>query len=457
MVTTAVCGLVGGVGVAEAAAQAPGLLRVADLSPDTPALDLAVAPVVSGVPLTAPGSLIGSGLHYGSVGAYRSLAPGNYAVSVRAAGAGPATPPVLSTRVTVPAGGARTVTVTGPFAALALRVLPDDLSAPSPGSARVGVLSGASPPLAVALSGAADRPVAVPTGDAASVVVPAGAATVRLRAGSGAVADLPVVLRSGSVVSLIVLDRPGGGLILSVVVDAAGPSVIPRGPVDAGAGGTAGLPVAPLVAGVAVSLMAAAAGVRGRRRVVLGAAAALVLATVAPATAAEPSNPAGPGPRPALVASVVPQAAPGAAPLRVRVPAAGVDAAVSPVGVDRSGALLPPPDTARVGWFRGSSAPGVAGPAVLAGHVDSVSGPGAFFRLGRLAAGEAVLVTRADGTTVRFRVTRVARYPKTAFPTATVYGPTPGAELRLITCGGRFDRAHRSYVDDVVVFARLDD
>jgi hypothetical protein len=66
-----------------------------------------------------------------------------------------------------------------------------------------------------------------------------------------------------------------------------------------------------------------------------------------------------------------------------------------------------------------------------------------------------VLVTRADGTTLRFRVTRVARYAKSAFPTAEVYGPVPDAELRLITCGGRFDRARRSYVDDVVVYAAL--
>ncbi|MGZ4572257.1 MAG: class F sortase [Blastococcus sp.] len=456
MLTTAVCLLVGTVGATSAAAQAPGLLRVADLSPDTPALDVAVAPLAGGAPLTDPGTLVGAALHYGSVGAYRSLAPGSYAVSVRAAGAGPATPPVLSTRVAVPAGGARTVAVSGPFAALALRVLPDDLSAPPAGSARVRVLSGASTPPSGTLTDAAGRSVALSEGDAgASVVLPAGAATVRLRAASGAVADLPVALASGSVVSLVVLDRPDGGLTLSVVVDAAGPSVTPRGPVEAGAGGTAGVPVAPLVAGIALSLTGAAAGVRGRRRVVLGVAAALVLATVTPAAAAEPAGAARSVARPALVATVVPQAAPGPAPARVRAPSAGVDAAVAPIDVDLSGALLPPADTGRVGWFRGSPAPGDAGPAVLAGHVDSVSGPGAFFRIGRLAVGDPVVVTRADGTTLRFRVTRVARYPKTAFPTAAVYGPTPDAELRLITCGGRFDRAHRSYVDDVVVYARL--
>jgi sortase (surface protein transpeptidase) len=92
---------------------------------------------------------------------------------------------------------------------------------------------------------------------------------------------------------------------------------------------------------------------------------------------------------------------------------------------------------------------------VLTGHVDSAAGPAVFFRLRDVAVGDAVLVERADGTTARFTVTRVARYPKDAFPAAAVYAPTPGAELRLITCGGTFDRAARSYRDDVVVDAVL--
>jgi sortase (surface protein transpeptidase) len=122
--------------------------------------------------------------------------------------------------------------------------------------------------------------------------------------------------------------------------------------------------------------------------------------------------------------------------------------------VDGSGALVPPEDVTTAGWFAQGAAPGDAGPAVLAGHVDSVAGPGVFFRLRSLVPGDPVLVTRADGSVVRFTVTRVARYPKTAFPTGEVYGPTADAELRLVTCGGAFDRAARSYVDDVVVYAR---
>jgi sortase (surface protein transpeptidase) len=91
---------------------------------------------------------------------------------------------------------------------------------------------------------------------------------------------------------------------------------------------------------------------------------------------------------------------------------------------------------------------------VIAGHVDSADRPGAFFPLRAVVPGDPIRVTRADGSVVRFVVTRVARFPKSAFPTAEVYGTTPDAELRLVTCGGAFDRAARSYVDNVVVFAR---
>jgi sortase (surface protein transpeptidase) len=133
-----------------------------------------------------------------------------------------------------------------------------------------------------------------------------------------------------------------------------------------------------------------------------------------------------------------------------------VDSALAALGVDRSGgALGPPPDTAVAGWFAQGTVPGAVGPAVIAGHVDSVHGPGVFFRLRDVVPGDAVLVDRADGRTLRFTVTRVARYPKAAFPTGEVYGATPDAELRLITCGGRFDRAQRSYEENVVVYARL--
>jgi hypothetical protein len=142
-----------------------------------------------------------------------------------------------------------------------------------------------------------------------------------------------------------------------------------------------------------------------------------------------------------------------AEPLRVRVPAIDVDSSLVDLGVDAGGVLVPPEDFSRAGWLADGTLPGAVGPAVIAGHVDSHEGPAVFFRLGELAAGDEILVDRADGSTARFEVREVGRYPKDAFPTEDVYGPTPRAELRLITCGGAFDRDARSYEDNVVVTA----
>ena len=142
-----------------------------------------------------------------------------------------------------------------------------------------------------------------------------------------------------------------------------------------------------------------------------------------------------------------------AVPVRVRIPAIGVDSPLAMLDVDDAGTLVPPADFARAGWFAAGTVPGEVGPSVIAGHVDSRDGPAVFFRLGELAPGNEILVERADGTTVRFTVSRTDRYPKDAFPTTDIYGPTPRAELRLITCGGDFDYDRRSYRDNVVVFA----
>ncbi len=192
---------------------------------------------------------------------------------------------------------------------------------------------------------------------------------------------------------------------------------------------------------------------RVRWALALLAATGSAVAWLSPGSAA----PAGPTPAPPAptVAAGSGAVAPVAAPVRLTVPAIGVDTALPGIGVDDAGALVPPADPSLAGWFTAGPAPGATGPAVVAGHVDDRSGPAVFFRLEELTPGDLVTVARADGTTVRFAVTRVTSYPKRAFGTTEVYGPTTGPELRLITCGGDFDRSRRSYEDNVVVFARL--
>jgi len=193
--------------------------------------------------------------------------------------------------------------------------------------------------------------------------------------------------------------------------------------------------------------------VLARRVLVAVAASAVAGATVL-------LTPAVSGERPALLRP--PAAAPGAAaaapvrPVAVSIPALSVAGPLEELVADAdTGELAAPADPARAGWYAAGVVPGDQGPAVIGGHVDSRSGPGVFFRLRTLRPGDLVDVTRSDGRTVRFSVIAVALYPKDRFPTEAVYGPTSGPELRLVTCGGTFDRSARSYDDNVVVDAAL--
>jgi hypothetical protein len=142
-------------------------------------------------------------------------------------------------------------------------------------------------------------------------------------------------------------------------------------------------------------------------------------------------------------------------PVWLTIPAIGVKAPIVTLGLNRNGTLQVPSTTTVVGWYTNSPPPGATGSAVIAGHVDSRSGPGVFFWLRTMRPGERIYVRRADGTLAVFTVTAVHLYPKNDFPTTMVYGPVPDAELRLITCGGTFDYASRRYLSNVVVYARL--
>ena len=156
-----------------------------------------------------------------------------------------------------------------------------------------------------------------------------------------------------------------------------------------------------------------------------------------------------PPPAPSLAPAL-----PRSVPTRISIPALGLDTPVVHLGVAADGSIEVPVGGQPVGWFTGSPTPGQRGPAVILAHVTWNGARGAFFHLGEMRAGERLSVTRADGRRVTFRVTRVATFAKATFPTETVYGNTPDAELRLITCGGDYHPGTKEpYADNVVVFA----
>jgi Sortase domain len=137
----------------------------------------------------------------------------------------------------------------------------------------------------------------------------------------------------------------------------------------------------------------------------------------------------------------------------LQIPAVSLDVGLQQVGLQADGVLGPPSSPSEAGWYTGSAAPGDVGLTVIVGHVDSKRGPGVFFRLDDLQAGDQATIERSDGRLVAYRVTTVEYYPKERFPTDQVYRPTSTSQLRLITCGGEFDYRSGSYEYNVVVYA----
>lgn len=151
------------------------------------------------------------------------------------------------------------------------------------------------------------------------------------------------------------------------------------------------------------------------------------------------------------------QAAPVAQPVSVSISAINVSSDLLHLGLREDGSLQVPEgdDFDSAAWYDGSPRPGEVGPAVIEGHVSSAArGPSVFFDLARLQVGDAVEVARADGTVATFEVYDLQQFPKAAFPTVQVYGPTEGPELRLITCGGTIVESTGRFDDNVIVFAR---
>lgn len=149
-------------------------------------------------------------------------------------------------------------------------------------------------------------------------------------------------------------------------------------------------------------------------------------------------------------------ALPGSVPVRIRIPSIRVDAPVTGLGLGPNGQLGVPDESDRnlAGWYRGGTSPGATGNAIMDGHVDTREGPAVFYLLGALRKGDMVEVDRRDGVAALFSVDAVEVYPKTAFPSARVYGPTKDPQLRLITCGGRYS-GRTGYQSNVVLYAHL--
>jgi sortase (surface protein transpeptidase) len=171
-------------------------------------------------------------------------------------------------------------------------------------------------------------------------------------------------------------------------------------------------------------------------------------AVAPPAPAPEPD----PTPEPEVTPEPEPEPDPVAVPVSLALPTLGVDTPAVHVGLEDDGSMEIPEDVTTVGWYELGVAPGEAGSAVIAGHVDSrTQGRGAFFDIGQLDVGDEATVTHDDGATSEWRVTGRTTYPKDEAPLPELFRRGGDPQLVLITCGGDFDAGARSYADNVVV------
>ncbi|GAA3195440.1 class F sortase [Actinocorallia longicatena] len=145
------------------------------------------------------------------------------------------------------------------------------------------------------------------------------------------------------------------------------------------------------------------------------------------------------------------------APVRLRIPTAGVNARIGEIGENADGGIaVPAAAKAReAAWFRSSPTPGTRGSSIIVGHYDDDKGGAVFYNAYKIKKNDKVMVDRADGTVATFAVDAMEQINKSMFPTRRVYGRVGYAGLRLITCGGKFNKDRRHFSDNVIVYAHL--
>jgi uncharacterized protein DUF4397 len=237
-----------------AQAAGAGYVRLAHLSPDTPAVDVYLKSSSNAVK-----PQVFKGVAYGAMSQYLRLPTGNYQVAMRKAGAPASTKPVITTEVGVQNGDAYTVAGVGRFADLGLRVLNDDLKLPDPGKSKVRVIQASVKAPVLNVAGKNGKTIADGVQFATTTAyreVNPGKWSVEVEpTGGGRTSVLPCTLGAGSVYSLIVLDDKAGGLKPQLHVDAERQGTVPLGGVATGAGGTQ--PTSHLVTALLLASLAA--------------------------------------------------------------------------------------------------------------------------------------------------------------------------------------------------------
>jgi sortase (surface protein transpeptidase) len=141
-------------------------------------------------------------------------------------------------------------------------------------------------------------------------------------------------------------------------------------------------------------------------------------------------------------------------PVRISIPAIGVNARIGPLGLNSDGTMEIVKSFTDTGWFAPGPEPGEPGAAVIVGHVASRSGPAVFYRLPQLKVGQLITIRLADGSTVKYVAKSMMKVSKNHFPTNLVYAKTKQPTLRLVTCAGPVTSSGY-HPDNYIVFASI--
>jgi Domain of unknown function (DUF4397) len=248
---------------ASSATTGTGWIRLAHLSPNTPAVDVYLYSFGD-----TNAMIVLHHVAYGTVSPYESVPAGDYSVAMRGAGASPTSQPVLSTSVTIAAGHAYTVAGMGPESGLRLQVLEDKLTT-APGQAEVRVIQASLKQQVVTVTLGSTVLASGLKFASVSDYQPVSPGTQSVTvSSSGGTANSSVTLAAGTVHTLVVLDGASGLEVVNLE-DASGSGQPPAGGVSTGFGGTAphgpGSPVPWLVVIGAGSLLALTGGLKLRR------------------------------------------------------------------------------------------------------------------------------------------------------------------------------------------------
>jgi len=141
-------------------------------------------------------------------------------------------------------------------------------------------------------------------------------------------------------------------------------------------------------------------------------------------------------------------------PISLTIPSLKVSSNIIKLGLDKKGVLEVPKTEDIAGWYTGSPTPGEIGPTIIVAHVDMNGKFGVFYNLKKMKSGDLIRVARSDKRIVTYKVTATSTFLKTKFPTQKIYGNIDHSGLRLITCGGKFNKKTGHYESNVVVFAQ---